>query len=203
MDKLKTIFIGILLLAMMFFVWDRCTRKDEVIEIPIEIEVPVPVVERYTDTIEKPVPVYINNPINKELLSENQDLLDKFNKADSLLKIKQYEDAISIREYKETFEDTFQTIDVYTKTRGEMLQQYVHYKTKPRTIKIDTTIITTVKGKFKVFGLIEGGTNVISVNPINKVIGKGTIIFKNSKDNGISVGIDTQGNGYLGYMFKF
>lgn len=203
MKNIQNVISIVLIIILIFFIWDKLNTDDSVIEVPVIIEVPVPIVENYTDTIYKPKPIYINNPLDKELIAENKDLIDKFKKADSLLKLKQYQDAIAINEYKEEYIDTFQTITIYTKTRGELLEQYAHYKTKPYNIKLDTTVKVKVKNKFKVFGLIEGGSNIIDENSFSQVVGKGTVIFKNSKDNGISLGIDTQGYGYLGYMFKF
>ena len=212
MKNIKNIIIGILILALGFFVYDMITRKKEVIEVPIKIEVPVPSKEGSSDTIYKPIPskiITVENALNQELLSnnkrlieENKRLLEKYKKADSIAKLNQYNDAITIREYNQKFKDTFQTVEVYSKTRGKLLEQSIKYKTEKYFIPLDTTITTTVKGKFKILGQLEVGTPILNSNNFNKVIVKPSIILQNSKNNGLSFSVDTQGNGYLGVIIK-
>lgn len=213
MKSFKNIIIGILVIAVIFFVYDMITRKVEVIEVPIHIRIPVPSKEGTSDTVYKPLPIKIitrENPlnqelssINKKLLIENDSLLEKYKRADSINKSKQYQDAIAIKEYKETFKDTFQTIDVYTKTRGELLEQSISYKTEKYYIDLDTTIKVKVKGKFKVLGQMEVGSNIIGKETFTKIVAKPSIIFQNSKNNGLSISVDTKGIGYLGVVIKF
>jgi hypothetical protein len=213
MKSIKNIIIGVLILVTAFFVYDMITRNKEAIKIPVKILVPVPSKEGTSDTIYKPLPIKIitkENPLNQELSSSNKKLLleniillEKYKKADSIAKAKQYQDAISIKEYNQEYKDTFQTVNVYSKTRGELLEQAITYKTEKYYIPLDTTIATTIKGKFKVLGQMEIGSNVIGKETFTKVVAKPSIIFQNSKDNGLSLSIDTQGIGYLGVIIKF
>jgi hypothetical protein len=54
---------------------------------------------------------------------------------DSIAKDSMVKELATIKEYKETFEDTVQTIDVYAKTRGDLLELRSSYKLKPFLIK--------------------------------------------------------------------
>ena len=212
MKNIKNIIIGVLILISSFFIYDFFTREKEVVEVPVKILVPVPSKEGSSDTIYKPIPgktITVENALNQELSSnnkklieENKILLEKYKKADSIAKLNQYNDAISIREYNQKFIDTFQTVEVYSKTRGKLLEQSINYKTNKYFIPLDTTVTTKIKGKFKVLGQLEVGTPILNDNNFNKIIVKPSIIFQNSKNNGISLSVDTQGNGYLGVLIK-
>lgn len=193
----------IIIIILSLLLMNQCNKDKEIIEVPIEIEVPVPSVESNSDTIYVPYPKYINNPLDKKLLKENDSLLQKYQEADSIAKELQYKEAISIKEYKQEFKDTFQTVNVYTKTRGELLEQSISYKTNEYTISIDTIVKTSVKGKLRLLGAIEMGVPLLTDNNFSKVVVKPGIIFQNSKNNGLSVSIDTEGTGWLGVIFKF
>lgn len=225
MKLLKNIGLAILIGGIIFFLWDKFTQKKEVIEVPVKIEVPVPSQSGSSDTLSinkyKTQIKYLDSlnslitrnnkelivkntelsEKNQNLIKENGDLIEDFKIATDSIKDKMYKEAIAIREYNKTFEDSIQTVSIYSKTRGTLLEQSIEYEVKPYTIPLDTTVTTEVKGKFKVFGLLEGGTNLL--NGTNDFVGKGTVILKNSKDNGISIGIDTRKYVYLGYLFKF
>lgn len=203
MKDIKNIIIIILALLLLFVGYDFLTREDKYIEVPVEIEVPVPSVEGTSDTVYVPYPKYVNNPLDKQLLKDNDSLLKKYQEADSIIKELQYKDAISIREYKEVYEDTFQTIEISTKTRGHLLEQSLVYKTKPYKIKVDTTVTTKVKGTFKASGLIEMGTPILSDDNFSSFVIKPGILLQNSKNFGLSVSIDTEGKGWLGVYIPF
>lgn len=213
MKSISNIIIGVLCLILIFFVYDMFTREKEVIEVPIRILVPVPSKEGTSDTIYKPSPtteISVENPLNeglsnknKKLLEENRFLLENYRKLDSLNKELQYTEAITIKEYNQSYKDNFQTVDVFTKTRGELLEQSISYKTEKYFIPLDTTVTTKVKGKFKVIGQLEIGTPVLNKITFDKVIIKPSILFMNSKSNALSVSLDTEGNAYLGAAIKF
>lgn len=213
MKNLKYIIGGIVLVVILFFLIDKCSQEKRIVEVPIKIDVPVPPIKGSSDTLINPSPirvVTIESPLNKELKSklrklqdENRILFNKYKKADSLSKQVIYKDAITIREYEQKFIDSFQTITVHSKTRGKLLSQHLEYETNEYTIPLDTVIKTEIKEKFKIFGLLEIGSPVFSPDNREDLFAKGTFIFKNSKDNGFSLGIDNKGSVYGGYLFKF
>lgn len=209
--NIKNVLIILLILFLGYFIYDKLTTEEREIEVPIYIEVPVPSIEGESDTLKNPTPIKIINPINKqlnnknkELIKENKKLLKLYKEADSILKENKYKDAITIREYEEEFVDTFQTISVFTKTRGSLLEQSISYKTNEYTIPLDTIVTTKVKNKFKVFGSLEVGTILLDEDKkFSNIVVKPGIIFKNSKDNGLMLSVDTNGIVYIGGIIKF
>lgn len=116
---------------------------NEVIKVPVKIEVPIPPVKDSFPSIDNPKPIepsnpiYIKNPINKIL----QDSLNKVITERDSLRI--YKEFTVKRQYQEKFEDSIQTIIVDTETTGTMDKIKVKYEQKPRTIIIDT--VTPIK----------------------------------------------------------
>lgn len=143
--------IGFLLGGLgMYFI-----MKGEIkeIEVPIKIEVPVPVIEKQFDTIKLPAEI-IKLPgetiIDSTYFTKYQELKTQMEK-DSVFK-----DAITIREYRPFVEDDTIRIDIYSKVRGTLLENQISYKTKPYNISLDTTVTVQVpqKGAFYVGGSI-------------------------------------------------
>jgi len=120
-------------LIAMFFL-----KSKEIVEVdvPIRIEVPVPVVEVQFDTIYnvRPIRVPGEKVIDSLYYKEYLELKDQIAK-DSL-----FREAITINEYREKIEDDTIVINLYAKTRGTLEEYQIGYKTKPRTIPLDTTI---------------------------------------------------------------
>lgn len=130
--------VGLLLGGIgMYFIRD-C--KEEIVEVPIRVEVPVPVIDKEFDTIYLPAPIskpnkLIDSTYYKKWQEAKQDSI----KRDSL-----FRKAIEINEYNERIEDDTIKIDLYAKVRGEMLGYQVGYETKPYTIPLDTTLAIPV-----------------------------------------------------------
>lgn len=117
-----------------FFI-GRYTAAPEVIEVPVKIEVPVPVVKNDTVIIRPdPVTVEVPNPVNSDLLAQYDKLKDTLAKRDA------YINAITKRSYSENFEDDIQTITVDADVTGTLDTLSVSYQTKPRTIPVDTVV---------------------------------------------------------------
>lgn len=94
------------------------------------------------------IPEYINNfdtiTVFKRFKEVKIDSLYKYEylqAKDSIQRLKLFIDAITIKEYNENFTDSLQSIDIYTKTRGEVLAQNVKYKLFEREITVKDTII--------------------------------------------------------------
>jgi hypothetical protein len=201
-NNLITLGIGLLLgVLLMYFI-----QKPTIVEVPVKvkIEVPVPVIEKQFDTIYKPqpYPVYVKGDIIKEIDSSyyNRWLSLK----DSISKDKAYKDAITIREYNTKFEDDILTLNIYSKTRGTLLEIKPDYKTKPRTIPLDTTLMISIPKYNQFYGGIELGVPIIQM-PFLKpsILGKANFIWQTKKDKLINISIDTEGRLYGGYSIKF
>ena len=132
-----------------------CDKEVKTIKIPVIIEVEVPVIEKQFDTIYKPVPYKIKGDTKIVIDSIYYDKYIAIK--DSVTKDSIFKDAITIREYKEKVEDDTITIDIYMKTRGLLLDYQVGYKTKPRKILLDTTILVKISNRYKTKIGVGGG----------------------------------------------
>ena len=138
-------FIVILIVAILWF--RECNQDPEIVEVPIEVKVEVPVIEKQFDTIKLPTPVPVTKKvIDSTLYKEHVKLKD------SIAKDSAYKEAIAINEYNQVFDDSIQTIEVYTKTQGKILEQSLQYETKPRTITFLDTLEIKKKGSLNVGG---------------------------------------------------
>lgn len=172
----------------------QCGEEPVIEYVPVEVEVLVPSVEKVFDTIYEPKPV---NVIVKEIDSTYYEKYKQLK--DSVAKDSMFKEAIKINEYKEVFEDTLQTIDVYSKTRGKLLEQSVKYTTKPYYI----TVKDSIQIQKKVTVSVGSEIGISTINPIlNKPVIKGNLIIKNKRDNTISISYDTEGRVWLGKTWK-
>lgn len=200
--QLKTrlnIILGIAV-AILLYLYVFNPQVEEV-EIPVRFEVPVPVVEKEFDTIKLP-PEIIRVPGKTEIDSAyyKQYLALK----DSIQKDSLFKEAIKIREYKPTVEDDTIKIDVYAKVRGELLETAIKYKTKPRTVTLDTTLTVPIPRKAKLFGGFSLGMPIVDKPDLNVTpVFKGGLFLKTKKDGLIKVEFDTQGRVWAGYAWKF
>jgi len=180
-------------LIIIFFLL-QCEGEKEIIEVPVRIEVPVPGIAGKTDTI------YIPKPVRVEVPEKGMDkLLDAYSATqDSLERLKMFVDAITVREYSNTFEDDTIKIDTWSKVRGELLAQSNEYFIKPRTIQLDT-VIEIQKPAFNAL-FLYGGTKYHFGT--QSVAFEAKLIFKNKRDNLLSIGVDSDGYISGGYGFK-
>ena len=119
-------------MAIMFFL-----RKPQIkeVKVPFRVEVKVPVVEKVFDT------VYPKAKVEKVV---DTSLVEQYKKANDSLKKALFESAVTVREYKEVFEDSTITITVGAKVTGTLNSLIAEYKTKPRVIVLDTTLTVDV-----------------------------------------------------------
>lgn len=97
------------------------------------------------------------NPINQELLRKYEALKD------SVARLNLYKEVITERKYKETLDDSLQTITIDSEVIGTLKKQTISYKTKPQIKKpkksklhtylgVTTNIPTNNFGRFAVGG---------------------------------------------------
>jgi len=132
--------------------------KGEIVyvDVPVTIEVPIPVVKVERDTVYLPTPLPPANSspvIDSTYYKKYLDLMGDKVRQDSLFKA-----AIRINEYRERIEDDTLIIDFYTKNRGELLEYQIGYETKPRNIIIDTTLKIPIPLKGAIY--YGGGLNL-------------------------------------------
>lgn len=121
--------------VLMYLLVVPSNNKEEVIKIPqesntIEATDIKPVVKwdtiRVHDTIVKVVKK--KNPVNQNLLKQYKEAKD------SLSQMKLYKEAITIRDYEETYEDDNQKVKVSSKVIGSLLSQKIKYDILPKEI---------------------------------------------------------------------
>ena len=171
-------------------------REVEEIQVPINVEVPVPVVEHVFDTIIKPVPVY------NEVTVVDTSLVESYRRANDSLRQKLFEEAVTIRDYREIFEDSIQTITVDANVTGTLNKLNASYKTKPRTVTLDTTVTAKVPIKKNSVTLyVEAGLP----STLEEAVFKYGADFKMKNNFVIGASKDTRGTWWakFGKTFKF
>ena len=195
--NLRGFLVGLILGIVITFSLKQCSK--EIVKVPVKIKVEVPVIEVQHDTIYEPLPVPY--PVKKV----DTELVEKYKKANDSLKQKLFENAVTINEYKETFEDSIQTITVSSNVTGKINSLSVSYKTKPRLIDVDTFVPFKVpSNKMSLTLYVETGipTN-IELN--NKVIFKGGIDISDKKGGIYGISYDSNETvwGKIGKKFDF
>lgn len=199
MKNIKEIIIALAVLFIAYLVYDKFTAEPEILEVPVEVVVEVPGKpgKIIRDTTYVPVPVEVTNPVNDSLLQEYTQAKD------SLEQLKLFKDAIKTRIYNEKYDDETLTVDVKTTVQGKMLNQGIEYFVKPQTIVVDTTIQVAIPKKINILAGAELGLPLTptGLNPNTPNV-KFNVGLQNKKGNILNIGIDTQGNGYVGYTMK-
>jgi len=176
LDVLSKAWSYLAVIILTIVVLGRCTKPKEVtVEVTVEVIVEVPVVEHVFDTITKFVPI-------KETVIDSVYYEQYLTLKDSLSQVDFIKDALTVREYKETFDDSIQTIEVFTEVTGKMNKQSLSYKTKPREVKLDTVIPMKVKTPrdFKRFAIsLDAGFNTKGSG--EGVTGKLGLVYKTRK----------------------
>jgi hypothetical protein len=172
----KNIIPYIALMVMSVILYRQCTTKikPEIKVITKTIKVPEYINNFDTITIFKPFKKVLVDSIYKEKYLKAKDSLERLNL---------YLEAIKIKEYNEKFTDTFQTINVYTKTRGTLLAQSLSYKTFKRDIIYKDTIFIKPRRMLSI-GL-ETSTNLDI---------KASLLYTTRKKTIYSIGIDANKN---------
>lgn len=140
MEKLtKSIpWIFVAILIFMYFTKDTETKINTIkVKVPeikevIKKETKIVYKKQKGDTIKIAGDTIITeNPVNK-------DLVDNYTKQkDSISKLKLYISSIEEKEQVRTFTKGFITVNVTSKTRGDLLDQSIEYQEKEHTIEVE------------------------------------------------------------------
>ena len=136
--------------------------------------------------------VFIKNPIDAQLLIENQKLKDSFRLLSDSLKNYNYARAIELKKFDAKFEDDNIIINIDGIVQGEVKNVFPHYIWKEKTFDVE---IKPKEPTRKVLAGLEVGNNVDLNNPIIKA----NLMFQNKKGNIFSGSIDSKKNYWLGY----
>ena len=149
--KRETILIILLAIAL-FFLWDaKCSGSGNKItlktkEVKGGFEMVKPKQTEITQSLINNVPNKDNSrvqnsfahekndSINTKLLAENEALIKAFATYTDSVKQAKYNEAISLKDFSQTFNDTSLTVNVFGKVRGEVIGIGMNYTIKPQTI---------------------------------------------------------------------
>ncbi len=120
-----------------------------------------------------------NDSINTKLLAENEALIKAFATYTDSVKQAKYLEAISLKDFSQTFNDTSLTVNLFGKVRGEVIGIGMNYTIKPQTIK------ATLK-QYTIFG----GVNITSNAQLNKVGVMPSLSYLNAKGMLFTAGKD-------------
>lgn len=196
-DIIKYILIGAILI---FSIVNFLNPKIEYVDVPVRIEVPVPVIEKVHDTVyvPKPYEVLVESPVNEELT-------DSLSKANTVIdSLKAYKDFTVKRKYTQVFDDSTQTITVFAETTGTLDALQASYKTKPRTVVLDTVLSIPVPKYNEFYGGFSVGMPIneepaFGVTPILKA----DLYLKTKTNRIISLSLDTRQHVFIGYAWRF
>jgi len=173
----------------------NCQGEKDIIKVPVRIEVPIPGIEGRTDTI------YVPKPILVEVPKETDTHLEAYLATkDSLERLRLYLDAITVREYRNEFEDDTIRINTWSRVRGELLAQSNEYFIKPRTIVFDTVIDVQIP-RYNQFYLAGGIRSQFPIETPVAVL-KGVFINKNNNMLGLEAGTDGSWGAFYGIKFN-
>ena len=120
-----------------------------------------------------------NDSINTKLLAENEALIKAFATYTDSVKQAKYNEAISLKDFSQTFNDTSLTVNLFGKVRGEVIGIGMNYTIKPQTINITLKHYT-----------IFGGVNITSNAQLNKVGVMPSLSYLNAKGMLFTAGKD-------------
>lgn len=193
--------VGIFFVIYLFTLVKQCSEPK--ITEPVKIEVPAKVgsFEKPTEVIpgvkvkdsivyKKGKTIYTENPINKQLAD------DYLKATDSIKRLKLYLDAIQEKDGTYVYDNKDLRLEIYAKTRGELLEIKPHYTIKPTEVKVDVPVKQTV---LAMYGGIELANNATLTN----LAVKADVGIQNKKGTIFTIGADTKGNYYVGAKVKF
>jgi hypothetical protein len=193
--------IGIFFIIYLFTLVKQCSETKETVPVKIEtpakrgsFEKPTEVIQGITkkDSIvyKKGSTIYTENPINKQLAE------DYLKSTDSIKRLKLYLDAIQEKDGTYIYDNKDLRLEIYTKTRGELLEIKPNYTIKPSEVKVDVPVPQTI---LAMYGGLELGNN----SSLSNLSIKADVGIQNKKGTIFSVGADTRGNYFVGAKVKF
>ncbi|HSE99896.1 MAG TPA: hypothetical protein VLA48_03285 [Nitrososphaeraceae archaeon] len=177
----KTLVICIVIFILIIFLFQRSCSKPNTIQkviIPEKVgrfeKADTIIVTKTKDSvIWKQTAIKTENPINKKMAAE---LIDALKYKDSVKVLKMYLEAIQERDGTYVYDNTDLKLEIFTKTRGEILSIKPSYKIKEREEKV------LVKNKETVFALY-GGLGLETTTDLNTLTPQVNLGFQNNSGN--------------------
>jgi hypothetical protein len=193
--------IGAFFIIYLFTLVQQCSEEKETTPVTIETPAKSGSFEKPTEVIpgvakkdsivyKKGKTIYTENPINKQLAD------DYLKATDSIKRLKLYLDAIQEKDGTYVYDNKDLRLEIYAKTRGELLEIKPNYTIKPVEVKVDVPVKQTV---FAMYGGLELGNN----SSLSNLSVKADLGIQNKKGTIFSIGADTRGNYFVGAKVKF
>ena len=157
---------------------------------PEHVEITPKIVHTKENVYIKGEKVYISNPLNEQLLTENEILKDEFKIVDSINKILLYEKAIQINAFSTKFEDENVLININGLVRGEVQEITPSY-----TVKKQTVLVPQKETVFRLLGGVEVGNTI----QLDKLTFKANLGFQNKSGDVLNFGYDNQKVIWVGF----
>ena len=193
--------VGIFFVIFLFTLVKQCNEPKETI--PVTIETPaksgsfekptefVPGVAKKDSIVyKKGKTIYTENPINKQLAE------DYLKATDSIKRLKLYLDAIQEKDGTYVYDNKDLKLEIYTKTRGELLEIKPNYTIKPTEVKVNVPVKQTVLAMY-------GGLEILNNPNLNNLGVKAEVGIQNKKGTIFTIGADTRSNYYVGAKVRF
>lgn len=200
-------YIIIAILLGIIFLMQQCEGKSEpeklIVDIPeingsFEAEKPKHTDQEIKTVIEyEDLEIEVPNPVNQNLLKKYQVLEDSLTKKEAeYQRLLMFVDAIQIREFSQTFEDSLVKIDVFGKVQGEIKEMQSNYTIKERQIEVEQEEVV-----FRLLAGLEFGQNLM----FNDFRYKANLGFQNRKGNIFRAGYERINDNdyiFIGYDFS-
>ena len=201
--KREFVYISVLvLLVLMFFNSPFEIKRKSLDTIKIDsVEVVKVITEYKKEFVQvKPKPIYITKTNDKQLKNIISKLEKKYSqKADSVIILREYIQAIKVRKYSETFEDSLLVATFKAETTGTLNSIDFKYTKKPQKINyFKKTITKTLTPKFSLLG--GGKINASSSLDNSSFEANIGAQFKNMDI--LEIGYDTNNSWSVGYKFN-
>ena len=135
---------------------------------------------------------FIENPIDKKLIDENEKLKSDYAKANDSIKQLSFNKAIQLNKFSTKFEDENLLLNINGVVQGEVKEITPNYTIKEKKIEVPVKVKETV---FRILGGLEVG-NTAQLDAFKL---KANLMFQNRKGNIISGSFDTDQTIWVGY----
>ena len=135
---------------------------------------------------------FIENPIDKKLIDENEKLKSAFAKANDSIKQLSFNKSIQLNKFSTKFEDENLLLNINGVVQGEVKEITPNYTIKEKKIEVPVKVKETV---FRILGGLEVG-NTAQLDAFKL---KANLMFQNRKGNIISGSFDTDQTIWVGY----
>lgn len=180
--------------VLSFFLHRQCNKPVETVRVPVRLDINLPERQGKSDTI------YQDSIVIRTVTapSETDTLMLAYLK-DSINRLNMFLEAISIREYNETFLDSIQSVSVYSKTRGHLIEQSISYNILPQTIQVDTVLQVDCPVPSQKYMNLGAGYNPM----LSRISMHGGFTYISTKRNMYHFGASSAGDIYFKYGIKF